>query len=224
MPQMSQARRVMVDNQIRTFDVTDRDVLAAFDVVPRECFVPDAARALAYLDRKVVVSGANASRALLPPLILARLVQALQPQAGESALDVMGGTGYSAAILAGMGLNVSAIESDSGLTDGATAALASAGASVTVLPADAGISALKGTNAGGKTFDVILINGASEVEPSGFFALLAEGGRLGIVLRRGGASQVAVYVKANGVISPRYAFDAQVAVLPGFAREVGFVF
>lgn len=224
MPQMSQARRVMVDNQIRTFDVTDRDVLAAFDVVPRECFVPDAARAFAYADRKVEVVGASARRALLPPLILARLIQALQPQAGESALDVMGGTGYSAAILATMGLNVSAIESDAGLADGAKAALAAAGAVATVLPADAGLSALKGAALASKSYDVILVNGASEVEPIGFFPLLAEGGRLGVILRRGNAAQAAIYVKVNGVVSPRFAFGAQAVVLPGFASEAGFVF
>lgn len=224
MPDMSNARRVMVDNQIRTFDVTDSDVLSAFDSVPREAFLPAGEEALAYTDRRIELATASGPRSLLPPLILARLVQALQPQAGESALDVLGGTGYSAAILAAIGLKTSAIEADEQLSLAARAAAAKAGGKVENLACDPAISAKAGCKTAGNTFDVILINGASEREPSGFFAALAEGGRLGCILRRGATGQAAIYVKANGVVSPRFAFDAQVPVLPGFAQEKSFTF
>lgn len=224
MADMLHARRVMVDNQIRTFDVTDRDVLAAFDTVPRELFVAPRDRAIAYADRTLVVGEGASSRALLPPLILARLIQALQPQAGERALDVMGGLGYSAAILAAIGLGTTFFEADAGLTDGARAAFAAAGAAVEVATAQPGLSASAITSLPGGGFDVILVNGATEREPRGLFPLLKEGGRLGIVYREGRAARALVYVKANGNVSPRRAFDAQVAVLPGFANEPGFVF
>ena len=224
MPELSNARRIMVDNQIRTFDVTDREVLSAFDSVPREAFLPAGERGLAYTDRRVELSGASGPRSLLPPLVLARLIQALQPQAGESALDVLGAHGYSAAILAAIGLKTSAIESDPLLASGAVPALAQAGAQVEVLGCDGGISAVVGCKVASKTYDVILINGATETEPSGFFPLLAEGGRLGCILRRGATGQAAVYVKANGVVSPRFAFDAQAPVLPGFEKAKTFVF
>ena len=220
-PDLSVARRVMVDNQIRTFDVTDRDVLSAFDHVPRDCFVPEGERALAYTDRAV---GLNGARTLLLPLILARLVQAMHPVAGETALDVCGGLGYSAAILAAIGLDVTMVETSAALTDGAKAALASAGARVSVAEAQPMISAQSGASFPGKTFDLILINGASEVGPTGFFPLLAEGGRLGLIFKRGKAAQAAIYLKANGIVSPRLAFDAQASVLPGFAQSAGFVF
>ncbi len=224
MVDMPNARRVMVDNQIRTFDVTNREVLAAFDQVPREIFVDARDRAIAYADRTLIVGEGTARRALLPPLILARLVQALQPQAGELALDVLGGTGYSAAILAATGVETSFLEADSGLTALARAALAAAGAKVNTLPAQSGISASAGASLPTASFDIILINGASEREPKGFFPLLKDGGRLGIVHRDGNAARALVYVKSGGHVSPRRIFDAQAAVLPGFSAEAGFVF
>jgi protein-L-isoaspartate(D-aspartate) O-methyltransferase len=224
MADMQHQRRVMVDNQIRTFDVTDRDLLAAFDRVPREVFLDTGDRATAYTDRAVTVHAGGASRPLLPPLILARLLQALQPEAGESALDVFGATGYSAAILATMGLRTTAIESDAAMTEAARAALSAAGADVTIANAAPDLSAGATPALPANGFDVILINGASERVPSGFFPLLREGGRLGIIQRGEGAARALVYLKANSHVSPRRAFDADAPVLPCFSNEPGFVF
>lgn len=224
MVDMLKARRVMVDNQIRTFDVTDHAVLAAFYATPRESFVAGRDQAIAYADRALSVGQGDGSRPLLLPLILARLIQALQPQAGESALDVMGGHGYSAAVLAAIGLKTTFLETDAGLTEAARTAFAATGAAVTIAAAQPGLSAMAGAALPGEAFDIILINGASEREPKGFFPLMREGGRLGIVLREGNAARAMVYVKVNGHVSPRRAFDAQVAVLPGFSAEPGFVF
>lgn len=221
MADMHNARRVMVDNQIRTFDVTDRDVLAAFDIVPRELFVSDNDRAIAYADRAIALGG---GRALLPPLLLARLVQALQPQAGERALDVLGGTGYSAAILAEIGLDVTVLESDAMLADKAKAALAAAGSAAKVAPVQADLGAGKVAAPAGGGFDIILINGATEREPKAFYPLLKDGGRLGVFVREAGACRALVYVKAGDHVSPRRAFDSLAPVLPGFAAEPGFVF
>ena len=219
MTDIATARRVMVDNQIRTFDVTDRDVLAAFDVVPRHLFVEPQDRELAYLDRRMAVGG----RALLEPLILARLIQALQPQAGERALDICGAYGYSAAIFAAMGLTTSALETDAALCDGAKAAMAAANAKVTILPTQPALDAKSGAKLN-ETFDILLVNGASEQDPSGFFSLMNEGARLGIIRRKGRAAQATIYLKANGVVSSRFAFDAQGVILPGFAAAADFVF
>lgn len=223
MPEMREARRVMVNNQIRTFDVTDRDLLTAFDTVPREVFVAPEDRKLAYLDRSVQVSAGAASRFLLPPLILARLLQALQPQAGERALDVLGGSGYSAAILAAMGLNTVAVESDPALTALAEAALKRAGSDARLLPART-LTASRAPDLREDAFDLVLINGAAEREPAAFFPLLAEGGRLGIVMRNGRAGRANVFVKSNGHVSVRRAFDSGAPLLPGFENEPAFAF
>lgn len=224
MADMLNARRVMVDNQIRTFDVTDRDVLAAFDAVPRENFVASHDKAIAYADRALIVGEGAASRSLLPPLILARLIQSLMPVTGERALDVLGGLGYSAAILAATGLETTYLESDDGLTDAARAAFQALGAKVTVASAQPAISAAGGAVLPGASFDIILVNGATECEPKGFFPLLNEGGRLGIIHSDGRSARALVYVKANGIVSPRRVFDAQAPVLPGFRNAPGFVF
>lgn len=224
MPDMISQRRVMVDNQIRTFDVTDRDVLAAFDRVPRELFVPDGLRPLAYSDRRLDLPGSTGMRSMLPPLLLARLIQALQPQAGETALDCFGGWGYSAAILATMGLEVTAIETDPLLVGQARSALAAAGAAAKVLEAQPGLLADRGPTGVPGRFDVILINGASEREPSGFFPLLKEGGRLGILRHAGSAARAEIYLRSGEIVAPRPAFDAQAPILPGFASEPAFIF
>jgi protein-L-isoaspartate(D-aspartate) O-methyltransferase len=224
MVDMPNARRVMVDNQIRTFDVTDRNVIAAFETVPREAFVGPENTAIAYADRTIVTGSGAARRAMLPPLILARLIQALQPQAGERALDVMSGMGYPAAILAEIDLEVVVLETDAALAEGATRALAAAGSAATVATPQPGLSAAGAVSLPGEGFDIILINGATEREPKGFFPLLRNGGRLGIIQREGAAARALVYVKSGDTVSPRRAFDAQVPVLPGFAAEPGFVF
>ena len=216
------ARRVMVDNQIRTFDVTDRALLSAFDTVPRERFVPADCRELAYLDRRIDLPAEGASRAMLPPLVLARLLQALAPVEGETALDVLSGTGYPAALLAAMGLKAVALESSAALTDSARVALA--GTAVRSADAEPGLSATQGPGAGLGRFDVVLLNGAVSRVPEWIGAVLAEGGRLGLIREEGGVSRAIVYLKSGGTVGARVAFDAAAPVLPGFERMPEFVF
>ena len=106
----SRARRLgMVNGQLRTGDVVDQDVLAAFLDTPRERFVCPSYAELAYLDRDAPALGAK-SRRLLPPLTLARMLQAAAVMPGERVLDVGGGSGYGAAVLAAMGAKVAALE------------------------------------------------------------------------------------------------------------------
>jgi protein-L-isoaspartate(D-aspartate) O-methyltransferase len=223
MPNFAQARRVMVDNQIRTFDVTDRDVLSAFDVTPRENFVAPADRPLAYSDSRLAVPGQGLSRPLIVPMVLARLIQALQPQEGESALDCLGGFGYGAALFSHLGLETTFAETDSGLVEGAKAALAGLSNPVRVLAASE-ISAQQAPALASEQFDIILVNGAVEREPTALLALLKDGGRLGIIMRKGRAAQAHIYLRSGTIMSSRHAFDGQAALLPGFAQEPGFVF
>ena len=112
----TRARRNMVDSQLRTFDVTDRAVLAAMGDSPRERFVPDSRIALAYLDQNVSLrDGDGEPRWMLQPMVIARIIQALEVVPGSRVLDVGAGYGYASEILARLGAHVTALESDEAL-------------------------------------------------------------------------------------------------------------
>jgi protein-L-isoaspartate(D-aspartate) O-methyltransferase len=101
------ARRAMIDNQLRPEAVTDTAVLAAMAAVPREEYVAPEARAFAYVDRPLALGG---GRSMMPPAAIGRLLSELAPRAGERALVVGAGSGYSAALLAHIGLDVTSID------------------------------------------------------------------------------------------------------------------
>ncbi len=154
-----QARRLaMVNSQLRTGDVVDQEVLAAFLETPREAFVAPDFVELAYLDRDAPALGAKRRR-LLPPLTLARMLQAAAVKPGDRALDVGGGSGYGAAILAFMGAKVVALESDPGAA-AAARELLSGLEKVTVVhgPLDSGAQKLG-------PFDLIVVEGAFRIPP-----------------------------------------------------------
>src|SRR5204863_529220 len=118
------ARRHMVDGQIRTADVTNLRLIAAMETVPRELFVAPPLTAQAYCDGDIAL---GKGRALLRPMVLAKLIQGVALRAGEHVLDVGCGTGYSAAVLSHKGASVVALEEDAELGRRAEAALAAAG-------------------------------------------------------------------------------------------------
>ncbi len=123
-------RRNMVDCQLRTYDVTDRAVLAAADEVPRELFVPEGLAYLAYLDQAIELPGTG--RALMTPMVIARMIQVLDLEPGEDALEYGGGTGYGAALMDRMGVKATLWEPDDKARALAITALAAAGCGVLV--------------------------------------------------------------------------------------------
>ena len=210
MQDFSLARRAMVDNQLRPEGVTDRGVLAAMGSIERERFVPQAARALAYFDRPLKVAP---GRAMMPPAALGKLLSALAPRAGERALVVGSGTGYSAAVLRSIGLDVVALESDE--------ALASASP-------EGGVEVVRGELAAGwakgAPYDLILLDGAVEEIPPSIVKQLREGGRLAGAIHERGVSRLVVGQAASGVLGLRSIADAEVDRLPGFERPRAFTF
>lgn len=206
----------MVNSQLRTGDVVDQAVLAAFLDTPREPFVVPECRALAYLDRQTPALGAK-TRRLLRPLTLARMLQAAGVNAGDRALDVGGGSGYGAALLDAMGATVVALESDSGAAAAARASLA--GRAVTVIDGQ-----LPNGVAAQAPFDVIVIEGAFRVSPDTLIGQLADGGRMVGIDAIVGAPQAALYEKRAGGVSRRALFEAAADVLDGFEPAPSFVF
>lgn len=221
MMDFARARRTMVDTQIRVNDVTDTGVVDALMAVPREDFVPQARRALAYLDDDLPVLDAGEGRAaryLLEPMVLARMLQAAAIGPQERVLDVGAATGYSSAVVARIAGSVVALEDEAELAAFARERLAPL-ANVTVEQ-----GALAGGARQAGPFDVILLQGAAEVVPEALIGQLAEGGRLVAIVGRGRAAKCLVHTRLGAEVSVRPVFDAAVPALPGFERPPGFVF
>ena len=141
----------MVDSQLRPQGVSDPAVLQAMATVPREQFVPDHSRPLAYVDRAVAV---GPGRFLAAPTVVGQLLTQMAPERGQRALVVGAGTGYSAALLTAMGLEVVAVESAPDLAGKAR----EFGIAVFEGPLEAGHRA-------GAPYDQVLIDGAVQLIP-----------------------------------------------------------
>ena len=169
-------RRHMVDGQVRPSDVTDIRILTAMLEIPRERFVPEKAQALAYLDQDLGLDAAGAAtRRLMKPMVLSKLIQALGVELTDRVLIVGTATGYSAAVIARMAAEVVALEQDATLAQIAKSALAGQ-ANVQVVT-----GALAQGYATAAPYDAILVEGAVEELPDAFRAQLKDGGHLACV-------------------------------------------
>ena len=208
----------MVESQIRPNKVTDFAILEAFLDVPRERFVPEGRRGIAYVDEDLPVGG---GRCLMEPMVLGRFLQqgGLMPE--DRVLIVGAATGYDAAVVSRVAKRVVALESDKELALRARSALASVGATSVAVregPLEAGWPDQA-------PYDLILFGGAVGAVPDAITQQLAEGGRLLAVVKDGpGLGKATLFVKARGAVSKRVLFDAGTVLLPGFAPEPGFVF
>jgi len=216
------ARSAMVDSQIRPNKVTEPRLIAALRNLPREAFLPPSLQAWAYADDDVKL---GAGRVMVSPMVTARLLQAAAVQPGESVLLVGAGTGCTAALLAELGGVVTALEEDAALLAIARPALQAVGASVTLVE-----GRLAEGWAGGRPYDLIVIEGAVEQLPETIAAQLAPQGRLVMVKagqgRMGAANvgQAVIGRPTQGGLSFVPLFDAAVATLPALRRAPAFVF
>lgn len=215
----AEARRFMVDGQLRPNRVEDPRIVAALRDLPRERFLPPALAARAYADADVPLPG---GRAMLKPLVLARLVQLAGLRRGERALVLCAGAGFGAALMAAIGGSVTAVESDPvlvALARGALAATTAPGA-VTLVQADPAAG-----HAAGAPWDVIMIEGGVAEVPRAIEEQLAEGGRLVAIGLAGGPPGRALLTRrAGGAFSVLRDFDAHAPALPGFAGAPAFAF
>ena len=216
----STARQKMVDGQVRTTDVTDRRILDAMLTVPREAFVPTTRQALAYLDLDLDVSEGAVKRYLIKPALTGKLLQAAEIGEDDNVLVVGCATGYLAALIAKLARQVTATECDSALAAKAKDACAAIG--LTNVTCKAGACA-DGDSAAAP-YDVIVLNGATEVTPEGLFGQLREGGRLVGVSAESRPSRAMIVTRSHGEFGYRPLFDAAAPVLPGLERAAAFVF
>ncbi len=213
-------RRTMVDGQVRTADITDQRLLAAMFELPRERFVAPRRAALAYLDQDVPAGEGEGGRRLLKPMVLAKLIQAAEIVAGDRVLDVGCGSGYSCALLARLGGFVVGLEEDAHLAREAQAILDDIGS----VNARVVSGALAGGAPSEGPFDVIVMQGATEIVPAALLGQLKNGGRLVCVHGRGHAGKGMLYRRVEGDCSGRPIFDAAAPLLPGFAQPPAFAF
>ncbi|MDO5612898.1 MAG: protein-L-isoaspartate O-methyltransferase [Paracoccus sp. (in: a-proteobacteria)] len=215
MPDFAARRLMMVDNQVRPNDVTKFPVIEAMLNVPREEFVPDTRRDIAYSGENVDI---GRGRVLLEPRTLGKMVDALDVQPTDLVLDVGCGLGYSTAVLARMAQAVVALEQDEELVAEAETRLAQAGVD--------NAAVVHGTLSAGcegqAPFDAIFIGGAVETVPEALNDQLKEGGRIVAIFNEGNLGVARIGYRLNGRISWRFAFNAHAPLLPGFGLPKGF--
>ena len=204
----SSMRTAMVESQLRTSDVDDQRVIAAMAHVAREDFVPAERRAMTYIDRPIPLDG---GRSLNPPLVVGRLLKEAQIAEGDKVLLIGAATGYSAALLARLGAQVTAVEAEGGPEIGVP-----------------GVTVVRGAlNAGapsGAPYDVLFIDGAVEEVPATLVQQLADGARVvtGIVER--GVTRLCGGRVVAGALGLASLTDLEMVVLPGFAAPEKFLF
>jgi protein-L-isoaspartate(D-aspartate) O-methyltransferase len=213
------ARENMIHGQLRPNGIEAPALLAALQAVPREKFVPRHLQRIAYVDEDVEIAK---GRYMPEPVILARLLQALDIQDGEVALDIGCGSGYSTALLGQMAATVVALESDKLLAVEAERLLRELDICNTVVIEQADMAAGFDKQA---PYHVILINGSVSEVPASLMNQLADGGRLATVISKRGHMGPAVLITRTGDnFSTRVLFDAATPPLPGFQKPETFVF
>ncbi|EJF82983.1 protein-L-isoaspartate O-methyltransferase family protein [Bartonella rattimassiliensis] len=219
----AELRRKMVDNQIRTVDVTDLSVLEAFLTVSRENFVSEDIKALSYLDTDIVlcpVQDEIPTRYLMKPASLAKLLQLAAIKSSDIVLDIGANSGYCAALLSKLAGFVIALESNQALFECALEALKRHQCDNVVVihgPLEQGY-AVEGP------YDVIFFEGSVDFIPQAIFDQMRDSGRLVVVEGYGNAAVAQIYIKEDGIISVRRAFNLAVKPLPCFLKRSGFVF
>ncbi|MDY8109795.1 protein-L-isoaspartate O-methyltransferase [Fulvimarina sp. 2208YS6-2-32] len=212
------ARTKLVDNQIRTTDVSSHPILTAFLTVPREEFVPAAKRPLAYIDEDLAIGN---GRYLMEASPFAKLLQLAAISEDDVVLDVGCGTGYGAAILSMLSSAVVALEEDEELAATATDVLNRhdfVTCTVVTGPLNEGYK-------DEAPFDVIVFEGSIETLPQTFLDQLKTGGRMVAVIGRGLSAQARLFVKDDeGNVSDRFGFNCAIKPLPGFSKAAEFVF
>jgi protein-L-isoaspartate(D-aspartate) O-methyltransferase len=204
------ARKNMVESQVRTNDVTDVDIQDAMRAVARERFCAPARAFAAYAEAEPEICP---GRWLMQPRDISKLLQLADPKSGEKALAIA--APYAAAVLARIGLKVTAQEGDA-------RAAAVVGDALDEYGADLQVADLHAPVGGG--YDLIVCEAAVAEVPAAWLAALAPGGRLAVVERTGPVGKAKLFVRTASGASSREAFDATPPMLGGFEKKPTFQF
>ncbi len=218
-PPDSRARReAMVASQLRTNEVIDPAVVRVVLDTPREAFVPPALREATYIDRAIPLGG---GRALNPALTTARLIADAGIRPGDRVLVIGGASGYAAALIAGLGAVVTAVEEDGALVAMARAALGATGTAVELVEGP-----LVEGAPGHAPFDAMVVDGAIAALPAALNAQLRPGARIAFGIDDRGVTRLAraAAIAAPGTPRPVAYVDLECVALPGFAAAPSFSF
>ncbi len=207
----------MVDGQVRPSDVTLYPVIEAMLTIPREDYVPDELREVAYIGDHLPLGG---GRVVLDARVMAKMLEVLAIQPDELVLDVGAGMGLSAALVAHLAEAVIALESDERMAKEAEALLA--GHDVDNAIVETGPLAEGAPKHG--PYDVILIEGGVGEVPGALIDQLKTGGRMAAIFMDGPLGRCMLGLKSESGIDWRWAFDAAAPVLPGFEKRTIFAF
>ncbi|WP_368564406.1 protein-L-isoaspartate O-methyltransferase [Pseudoxanthomonas sp. UTMC 1351] len=211
------AREMMVEQQVRPWDVLDGRVLETLSTVPREIFVPEIHRALAYADLEIPLGHGDK---MMKPVVEGRTLQALKLQADEDVLEIGTGSGYLSACLGSLGREVVSLEIRPEFAAAARARLDARqlGGNVRIEIADA----LQYET--DRRFDAVCVTGAVAAIPARFAQWLRPGGRLFVV--RGHSPAMEAVLQVNDVNGPRIEslFETDIPYLVGAAPAPQFVF
>ena len=214
---IEQARCNMVEQQIRTWEVLDQDVLDLLFAVRREDFVPAACRLLAFADLELPL-GAGAK--MWSPRMEARVLQELRLVSGESVLEIGTGSAYFTALLASRGARVTSVEIDPRLAAEAKARLDHAGIGSVELATGDGARGW-----GDGTYDAIVLTGSTPMLPDRFAQQLNPGGRIFAVVGEAPvmAARLVRWV-APGALTERILFETMLEPLQNAVTAAHFEF
>lgn len=188
------ARFLMVEQQIRTWEVLDQTVLDLLFAVKREDFVPVAYRSLAFVDMEIPLAH---QQMMMAPKMEARILQEVAPKPNEHVLEIGTGSGYLTALLAKQAESVTTIDIFDDFSREAAAKLARAGiTNVHFKTGDAAVSPLT-ILASHETFDVVVLTGSVPVLPKAYLDMLNVNGRLFAIVGDAPVMKATVFTKTG---------------------------
>lgn len=216
---LDNARHNMVVQQIQPCDVSDDNVLQLMEKTPRDAFVPEACRKLAYADTRIPLT---ASAEMMPPVVEARMLQALDIKATDNILEVGTGSGYITALLAKAGNHVVSVELDEALSKHAGEVLEGMGIKNVTL--EVGDSS-NGWNHYHAPYDAIAVTGSLPVLPEAFQQSLRVGGRLFVIIGEAPAMEALLITRTSETeFEYKSLFETVIAPLENAPKPEQFVF
>ena len=215
--QTADAREQMIEQQVRAWDVLDERVLDVMRRVPRELFVPQAQRFLAYADAEVPLAR---GQHMLRPSVVGRLLQALLPRDGEQVLEIGAGSGFITACLRAMATRVRSLELFPDLADEARRNLALLGMrDIEVVDADALVSD------SGVRYDAIAVTASLPVYDERFERMLTVGGRMFVVVGEAPVMEARLVRRtAEDAVATESLFETVIDPLVNAVRPPTFTF